>query len=172
MLNPSTADAAIDDPTIRRCIEFSKRWGFGSMRVVNLYAYRATDPSELKPLTYAERCGPLNAWHQHMALQDAAVVVAAWGGGRLDPLPSALISYDKPLQCLKRLKDGSPGHPLYIAGDTPLTSWMVSDVPQRVPANMVPQKGAVSHERYPYEIDGVPACRCGDPYCTDYKDMS
>lgn len=124
MLNPSTADATIDDPTIGRCIEFSRRWGFGSLRVVNLYAYRATDPRELKPLTYAERCGPLNAWHQHMALQDAAVIVAAWGGGRLDPVPSALISYDKPLQCLKRLKDGSPGHPLYIAGDTPLMPWI------------------------------------------------
>jgi hypothetical protein len=124
MLNPSTADATIDDPTIGRCIEFSKRWGFGSLTVVNLYGYRATDPRELKPLTYAQRCGPLNDWYLHMAIQDASVIVAAWGGGRIDPVPSTLISYDKPLQCLKRLKDGSPGHPLYIAGDTPLIPWI------------------------------------------------
>src|SRR5207253_9302632 len=46
-LNPSTADATQDDPTIRRCIRFAREWGFDRLKMVNLYAYRATDPREL-----------------------------------------------------------------------------------------------------------------------------
>lgn len=50
MLNPSTADAHFDDPTIRRCVGFARSWGMGWITVVNLYAFRATYPQEL------ERC--------------------------------------------------------------------------------------------------------------------
>ena len=50
-LNPSTADETLDDPTIRRCIDFAKRWGYGGLVMANLFAYRATNPSEMKAAT-------------------------------------------------------------------------------------------------------------------------
>ena len=73
MLNPSTADAMQDDPTIRKCIGFAKRLGFGGIEVVNLFAYRATDPRDLRANGY--QVGPddfvaiqqrLLAWANHI----------------------------------------------------------------------------------------------------------
>jgi hypothetical protein len=60
MLNPSTADHHRDDPTIKRCMGFARRWGHGGIQVVNLFAYRATDPKELYMLGYSEAVGPFN----------------------------------------------------------------------------------------------------------------
>jgi len=125
MLNPSTADGTIDDPTIRRIVDFAQRWGFGSAYVFNLYAYRATDPKALKPLSYEERFGPGNTWALHRARNDFPVTVAAWGSNRIDPVPVALQSYDSPLMCLGTTKGGEPKHPLYLPKDTPLIPYMV-----------------------------------------------
>lgn len=125
MLNPSTADGKIDDHTIRRIVDFAQLWGFGSAYVFNLYAYRATDPKALKPLSYEERFGPGNTWALHRALNDFPVTVAAWGCNRIDPVPFALQSYDRPLKCLGVTKSGEPKHPLYISKDTPLIPYAV-----------------------------------------------
>ena len=79
MLNPSTADAEKDDATIRRCIGFAKSWGYGGIDVVNLYAYRATQPSELWKVV--DPVGPDNdIWLRRMCAKlEVSLVVAAWG---------------------------------------------------------------------------------------------
>src|SRR4028119_2392792 len=63
LLNPSTADARRDDPTIRRCANFARTWGFGGLEVVNLFAFRATHPTDLK--CAADPVGPQNDVHLH-----------------------------------------------------------------------------------------------------------
>jgi len=113
MLNPSTADARRDDPTIRRCIGFARAWGFGGVDVVNLFAYRATDPREL--LRVADPVGPRNSRHIQRAGLGAALVVIAWGAH-----PSAArrapISLPR-ARCLGLTRTGQPRHPLYLRRD-------------------------------------------------------
>jgi len=128
MLNPSTADTERNDPTIRRCIGFARREGCNRLDVVNLYAYRATNPAVL--LQAAEDgldvVGPDNEAHWADVLPGAAVVVVAWGSyARLLPgtLPSPL-RYRPEVMCLGRTKHGRmPRHPLYVRGDQPLERW-------------------------------------------------
>jgi len=77
MLNPSTADAQRNDPTISRCIAFAQRWEFGALEVVNLFAYKATFPGEL--LKAKNPVGEGNDRFLLQALSRASCVVAAWG---------------------------------------------------------------------------------------------
>ena len=115
MLNPSTADANTDDPTIRRCIGFSKSWGYGALRVVNLYAYRATKPDALKAV--ADPIGPEHAIHFAGALHASALVVAAWGAckhAKIDHVKNILTN--TLVHCLGITANGSPKHPLYVKG--------------------------------------------------------
>ena len=113
MLNPSTADDAQDDPTIRRCINFSKNFGFSALVVVNLFAGRATDPREL--LEMDDPVGPANQEYVGHAVQTSETVVMAWGASlarvrylpRLQPRPPRAF-------CLGRTRDGFPRHPLYV----------------------------------------------------------
>lgn len=78
MLNPSIADASIDDPTIRRCMAFAKREGFTDMYAINLFAYRATNPKELAIV--ADPHGPDNyKFIDEVAILPGTVIVA-WGG--------------------------------------------------------------------------------------------
>lgn len=78
MLNPSTAHATKDDHTIRKCVGFTKRWGYGRIEVVNLFAFRATDPREL--LAVEDPVGPRNSWELEEAFcNEPALIVAAWG---------------------------------------------------------------------------------------------
>src|ERR1700741_1245036 len=77
MLNPSTADANNDDPTIRRCMNFAKSWGFGSLYVGNLFAFRSKEPTHL---LYAEDpIGNLNANHLQTMSEFVDLIVCAWG---------------------------------------------------------------------------------------------
>lgn len=125
MLNPSTADATTDDPTIRACIEFAKRWECGWLHVVNVFGYRATDPAELRDVTDA--AGPLNAAHVTDACRNADVLVAAWGAhaGAAGAGLGRELRAAYPVLHLGLNKDGSPKHPLYIKRSTPPVLWEV-----------------------------------------------
>jgi hypothetical protein len=119
MLNPSTADATEDDPTIRRCIRFARDWGYARLAVANLYAFRATDPRDLA--LAGDPIGPENdEWLERLS-SEANMVVVAWGANRL-ATPARV---DRVLQllgwstcCLGTTKDGAPQHPLRLAATT------------------------------------------------------
>lgn len=124
MLNPSTADADQDDPTIRRCRGFSTAWGCGGLVVVNLFAYRATKPAALNAVR--DPCGPDN-WatiDRWLWSPDVDIAVAAWGASweKVDQ-PRLHVEHmaarvGRHLVCLGRTKAGHPRHPLYVRGDT------------------------------------------------------
>ena len=128
MLNPSTADALVDDPTIRRCIGFARREGFGAIHVLNLYAWRATKPADC--FAAPDPVGPQNDAYLTMEFQAAVTgmhpVVAAWGAhARPDRVAAvrALAPAALDLRCLGVTKDGHPRHPLYVSGSQPLVPW-------------------------------------------------
>lgn len=123
MLNPSTADAEQDDPTIRRCIGFARSWGFEWLKVVNLYAYRATDPVELWALDpyppYAKQVGPDNDCIIAKVVGGSDLIVCAWGAGNLSPnREGRVLDLIAAPHCLGLTANGSPRHPLYVRGDT------------------------------------------------------
>lgn len=121
MLNPSTADAEADDPTIRRCTSFAKREGCGGLVVVNLYAFRATKPADLWALDPTERVGgPQAKIEFHRAIREAEIMIAAWGADTKQAERWIVQRYGPHLQCLGKTKEGHPRHPLYVRGDTPL----------------------------------------------------
>lgn len=119
MLNPSTADAEKDDPTIRRCIKFAEREGCTKLSVVNLFALRATNPNDLT--FYDDPQGPKNFGHIFAEVESAHVVIAAWGSHKMAKcrLAKELFKVDG-IKCLGKTKDGSPRHPLYVKSDAPL----------------------------------------------------
>ena len=121
-LNPSTANEKIDDPTIRRCINYAQNWGYGSLLMVNLFAYRATLPSELKNVK--NPIGNDNDLHIIELSKKADIAVAAWGN------EGTLLNRDKEvkkilpnLMCLKINKSGQPAHPLYQKKDLKLIKY-------------------------------------------------
>lgn len=125
MLNPSTADAEQDDPTIRRCIAFSKAWGAGGLVVVNLIPTRCTDPDELlKPAMWPSNQDWLINKTVIAGLSKGRRVIAAWGGHKVirdSKLDIAVMKHlkfenDSVIECLGTTKDGYPRHPLYVAG--------------------------------------------------------
>jgi hypothetical protein len=133
MLNPSTADADEDDPTIRRCISFAERSGFGAIWVTNLFALRATDPRELLKVSYRDAVGPLADLHMRPSFKPARVV-CAWGkeDGALrrliDRRVYELFGPGGPLagfelECLALASDGSPRHPLMLPNTATLQPW-------------------------------------------------
>lgn len=116
-LNPSTADEVQDDPTVRRCIAYSKRWGFSALCMTNLFAWRSTDPRGMKAAV--DPVGPANDETLTRIAGLAGLVIAAWGvhgtfAGRADHVLKILPV--RPL-CLAKTKDGHPGHPLYLRAD-------------------------------------------------------
>lgn len=134
MLNPSTADAFAEDPTIRRCISFARSWGAGGVLVLNLFALRATDPRALRH--HPDPVGPDNDLVIAAALSADRLgpVVCAWGiygllNGRAERI-TALVRdlLGVPPLCLGATKDGHPRHPLYVRGDTAASEYgAVSD---------------------------------------------
>jgi hypothetical protein len=120
LLNPSTADANLDDPTLRRCIGFAKRWGYAGLEVVNLFAWRATRPADLRRAR--DPVGPENDAHLLAAAARAGDVVLAWGIhgtllGRGQAVLTLLRAQAPRLLCLGRTRGGQPRHVLYLPGD-------------------------------------------------------
>ncbi|MDR9389163.1 MAG: DUF1643 domain-containing protein [Wenzhouxiangella sp.] len=122
-LNPSTADATANDPTIRRCIDFARRWGFGGLVMLNLFAYRATDPEQLK--TAPEPIGPDNdEWIRHWVAQ-LDDVVAVWGNhGTHQDRDQAVKAMCGRLSMLKLNRSGQPAHPLYLPSNLKPKAWI------------------------------------------------
>ena len=128
LLNPSTADEQRNDPTIRRCMGFARAWNFGSMEVVNLFAYRATDDREL--LKTDDPIGEENNYYLVQAVELCSTVVVGWGTrGTLlarDRQILSLIAGRKDVHCLGITKNGQPRHPLYLKGDACLVPFCAS----------------------------------------------
>lgn len=132
-LNPSTATETEDDPTVRRCMGFAKRWGFGGIYMMNLFAFRATDPKVMQ--AQAEPVGAENNSMIFMYAQSAQKVICAWGAfecavkrgreveGLITVGPAGVICRQKHLYCLGQTKDGHPRHPLYVPYSQKLERW-------------------------------------------------
>ncbi len=127
MLNPSTADGQTDDPTIRKCVGFAQRWGYDRIDVVNLFAYRATDPRALLRLPEADDpFGPRNQEIVKSAAFECGLIVYAWGthGGHLGQNETMRGwiegSTNKTPRTLGFSKDGYPRHPLMLSYQTVL----------------------------------------------------
>jgi len=120
MLNPSTADATIDDATIRRCIGFACTWGFGALEVVNLFAYRATDPATLRRVV--DPIGPQSDRYLLAMRQRAQTIVVDWGNHgdwqNRDQAVLRLLGARRDIYCLGKTLSGHPRHPLYLRGNT------------------------------------------------------
>lgn len=133
MLNPSVADAEIDDPTIRVCTGRARRMGFGGIRVINLFGWRSTDPKALR--TAADPIGEADRYIERYLGLPEEMMIAAWGDGGLLPGRGrhprwrdavGLICGDmgKPLHCLGLTNAGQPRHPLRLAYSLEPTLWM------------------------------------------------
>lgn len=137
MLNPSTADGMEDDPTIRRCIGYAVREGFDALDVINLYAYRATNPDDLLELCkegrHDEMMGASNKLWMLDVMATAELVVVAWGAWResvprrwkppMLNVPGFARDYGLPVRCFGTTAKGAPKHPLYLRLDQPLVPY-------------------------------------------------
>lgn len=127
-LNPSTADQDGPDPTVRRCVAFAKAWGYGGLLMLNLFAFRATEPRDMKATT--DPVGPDNSrWLLERAAhvnETGGIIIAAWGGhgGHLNRSRKVReLLRGIPLHYLTLTKGGEPGHPLYLKGDLKPQRW-------------------------------------------------
>jgi hypothetical protein len=140
MLNPSTADGKEDDPTVRRCMGFAYRWGYGGIEVVNLYAFRATQPDVLKECGQSvDIVGPQNNQYICQALEDESIgkVVVAWGRalrafaiGRIHEVVEIIQHQEKQPECLGFTRGGEPRHPLRVPYKEPLRAFGGSRLPE------------------------------------------
>jgi len=118
-LNPSTADAEKDDPTIRRCIGFAKDWGYRGIVMLNIFAYRATNPREIKDVP--DKIGKYNdVFLNNFAGDNNYDVIFCWGAfpeykWRMNQVEN-IFTHGKPIALSK---DGFPRHPLYLKKDLP-----------------------------------------------------
>lgn len=134
-VNPSTATADRNDPTIRRCIVFAQQWGYASLLVGNLFAFRATDPEVMK--AHDRPIGHRNDHHLMAMVAEATTVLAAWGnhGCHKERGPHVLQlirSMGVEPWCFRLTKLGQPEHPLYQRNDAALVR--VADAQQAADA--------------------------------------
>lgn len=126
MLNPSTADARKDDPTIRSCVRLVTALGYGSLEVVNVFGYRATNPKELT--VAADPIGPDNEKIVMSAINRCDVVICAWGAHPMAERNTTFLrghiqSRRPTAYCFGKTKGGAPKHPLYIKSGTELEAY-------------------------------------------------
>lgn len=117
-LNPSTATHIENDPTVTRCINFAKLWGYDQMAMMNAYAYRSTDPKKLDqvddPVGFIDNDRAL----KHMS-EGSEMVIAAWGANCSEFRQKEICKLlGRQLYCLGKTKRGFPKHPLYLRADT------------------------------------------------------
>ena len=120
LLNPSTADEIVNDPTVERCERRARQMGYGGMELVNIFAFRSTDPVIMKQ--QEDPIGPDNDRAIIEAAQLSGLVVCAWGthGAHLErgKKVAALLRHNGILlHCLTETASGHPGHPLYVGYD-------------------------------------------------------
>ena len=126
MLNPSTADEFKLDPSCSRARAYAERWGYGGLVVTNIFAWRATDPDEMKAAK--DPIGRGNDAAILRAAREAAIVVCAWGNhgehrGRGGEVVSSLRASQVDLHYLKMNGAGHPSHPLYLPGTLDPVPW-------------------------------------------------
>lgn len=142
MLNPSTADAEVDDPTIKKLIGFAQINGYDAIDVVNLFAWRSTDPRELR--TCSDPVGRLNNGHIYAMLVTCDTVLLAWGSKDypdrvnqvknliIRALNSGKLSNAEDIVCLKYTNYRQPSHPLYIGYETPFTPYDLDFIKEKL----------------------------------------
>lgn len=138
MLNPSTADALEDDPTIRRCIQFAKDNGYGGIIVTNLFAFRATNPKVLLAACRENQYdldkvyGPKNHTWLCQGVASSKTVCCAWGAHKavdfadFPGLAAIFKTMNADVRCLGTTKAGEPKHPLYLRADLPLIEYQLA----------------------------------------------
>lgn len=125
MLNPSTADAHDLDPTLRRCIDYAKRWGFPAIEVANLYAFMSPEPAALRHASDPK--GEANLRYLDEAIARSAKVILGWGhhAKKVDipPVLEILQRHGRTPYCLGVTNAGAPLHPLYLKKDLQPVIW-------------------------------------------------
>jgi hypothetical protein len=126
LLNPSTADENVLDNTLTRCLDYSVQWGFGSMHITNIFAFRATDPKNM--MAAKDPVGPDNDGYLTLIPRMCELTVAGWGNGglyleRWKEIEKLTTMRDIKLKCLRKTKSGQPSHPLYLPKDLELIDW-------------------------------------------------
>ena len=112
-LNPSTATETKNDPTIRRCMQYAKDWGFGGYIMGNIFAYRSTDPSNLYKIK--NPIGIKNNYWLKKLHKEADLTIAAWGtNGKFLNRGKEVLSFILEVKCLRMTKAVFPSHPLYL----------------------------------------------------------
>lgn len=112
-LNPSTADEKKNDPTVTRCIGFAKKWGFGKLLMMNIFAFRATLPKDL--FNSENPIGDENDhWLKKLIKQADKVVLAYGNHGKFKNRHDEILKMIDNPYCIKKTKTEMPGHPLYL----------------------------------------------------------
>lgn len=132
MMNPSTASACVDDATIAKVTKFAQRWGYGSLLIGNVHAYRCTDQARLAETP--DPAGPENDAHLLAMAADASLIVMAYGAPKIAALRARgpavarrLIAAGHQLHALRVSAAGVPWHPLYLPDTTQPTPWSPPD---------------------------------------------
>ena len=129
-INPSTADAMLDDATVRKWVKFARREDATRIIVGNIFSYRSTDPKNLGRV--AKHQGPEHWQHLQQIIDDADMLVPCWGSrdkvpkrlhDEIDLLLGTLLQSEKPLRIFGLTNSADPKHPLFLPDDTPLVAW-------------------------------------------------